>query len=273
MIRWAAVGGGRMAGALLRGSLAAGRLQPEQVAVAEPNREIRRQWEEAGCMTTASASELPAASAFLLCVKPQDLAAAAAQLADGRDLSGSLVVSIVAGVGSATLQETLAARTVVRAMPNTPAQIGAGCTFAYAADSAAGARQPVEQLFAAVGELFWVEDERLIDAATAVAGSGPAYAFSLIEAMAAAGVQLGLEPEAALAAAAQTVRGAASMVLQLRQDPAELRANVTSPGGTTEAALAVLDEKGFAGALQQAIESAHRRAGQLAREAGEEKKD
>ena len=264
MIQLAAVGGGKMAAALLGGARASGHLQPEQIAVAEPEQQLRRQWEEEGCQAVADASGLPAAAAYLLCVKPQDLAAAATQLAAGRAMDQALTVSIVAGARIESLKRMLGSDRIVRAMPNTPAQIGEGCTFAYAAAAAAADKEVVEQLFGAVGRVFWVGEESLLDAATALAGSGPAYAFALIEEMATAGVKLGLDQDAALAAAAQTVRGAASMVLKLGEDPARLRANVTSKGGTTEAALAALARNGFSAAVQEAIECAHRRAAQLA---------
>ncbi|MCY4325314.1 MAG: NAD(P)-binding domain-containing protein, partial [Betaproteobacteria bacterium] len=182
-----------MAAALLRGAQAAGILEPAQIAVAEPVEQLRRQWEQAGCQTVADASQLPEAAAYLLCVKPQDLAAAAGQLAGSRNLAKALTVSIVAGARVETLTRLLDSSLIVRTMPNTPAQIGEGCTFAYAAPAAVAGKEPVGQLFASVGKLLWVERENLIDAATAVAGSGPAYAFALIEAMTAAGKKLGLE--------------------------------------------------------------------------------
>lgn len=273
MIDWAAIGGGRMASALLRGCLAAGHLQPEQIAVADPNPQVLRHWQDAGCQTFAAADQLPEARSFLLCVKPQDLAAAAAQLAASRQISKSLTVSIVAGIGTETLQKMLGSDKIVRTMPNTPAQIGAGCTFAYATPAASNDKQPVKKLFESVGKLFWVENEELIDVATAISGSGPAYAFALIEAISEAGAKLGMERDIAVAATAQSLRGAAAMVLELKENPAILRAKVTSKGGTTEAAMAVLSEKGFSDAVQQAVRSAHQRAEQLAESARGKKKN
>ncbi len=270
MIAWACLGGGKMAGALLRGAVAAGAWQPEQLAVAEPSETLRRQWAQEGYQAVSSAAELPPAAAVLVCVKPQDLPAAARELSAGRDLSATPATSIVAGASVATLARLLGTCRIVRAMPNTPALLRTGCTFAFAGDADTADREQAAQLFSACGKLFWVEREELIDAATALSGSGPAYAYLLMEAMAEAGEQLGLERSVAAEAAAQTLAGAARMVQELGQGPAELRAAVTSKAGTTEAALEVLAQRGFTAAVGAAMAKASLRAAELAAAAEKE---
>lgn len=176
-----------------------------------------------------------------------------------------LVVSIAAGISSNKIAAGLATNRVVRTMPNTPAQIGKGVSGAFAGDAVTiEDRQLTEALLAAAGEVVWVEDETLIDAVTAVSGSGPAYVFHLVEAMAAAGEGEGLSPEQAMVLARQTVVGAAALMEADDSSAEQLRKNVTSPNGTTQAALDVLMAPGGLGALmKRAIGAARKRSEEL----------
>jgi pyrroline-5-carboxylate reductase len=179
----------------------------------------------------------------------------------------SLVVSILAGKRVADLSARLpAARAFVRAMPNTPAAIGRGMTGAFANDSVTPAQLALaDALLRAVGDVEWVANEALIDAVTAVSGSGPAYVFYLVEALAQAGVDAGLPPDLAERLARATIEGAGELLFrQPEVAAAELRRRVTSPGGTTAAALDVLmGSDGMAPLMTRAVEAARRRAGEL----------
>jgi len=257
------VGAGKMGRALLEGWLAAG-LDPAAVAIVEPAPAPEL---VALCQARGMALHAPEAApeVLVLAVKPQTFAAAAAALqVDGR----TLVVSIMAGKTLANIRERLpAAGPIVRAMPNTPAAVGRGVAAAVAERALDPTRKAwSENLFKAVGGFHWLGEERLIDAVTAISGSGPAYVFALVEALARAGAALGLPASVAEGLARATIEGAGEL---LHRDPAisaaTLRQNVTSPGGTTAAALAVLQgETGLDALLRQATAAAFRRAGELA---------
>lgn len=250
------LGGGNMAAALIGGLLKTGWAAGD-IVVAEPLAE-RADWlrRSFGVTVVAAGHALPAqADALVLAVKPQQMAAALA----GLSLKpGAVVVSIAAGVRLNTLQRLLGpGPAYVRTMPNTPALLGAGITGLFAPEgTAAEARALAEQLLTAAGACVWVDEESQLDAVTALSGSGPAYFFLLVEALREAGMKLGLSAEVAAQLAAQTCVGAARMVGESGLDAAVLRANVTSKGGTTEAALNHLESAGiraiFAEALQQA---------------------
>jgi pyrroline-5-carboxylate reductase len=175
------------------------------------------------------------------------------------------VVSIAAGVRVATLQKLLGTQAAyVRTMPNTPALLGAGITGLYApAPTPAAARTLAEQLLGTAGDCVWVSEEAQLDAVTALSGSGPAYFFLLVEALREAGAALGLPPEVAAQLAAQTCVGAARMVGESGLDAAQLRANVTSKGGTTEAAVNHLESAGLRAIFKAALQAADERAKQL----------
>lgn len=250
------LGGGNMAAALIGGLLKTG-WAASDVVVAEPLAE-RADWlrREFGVTVVAAGHGLPAeADALVLAVKPQQMAAALAGL---RLKPGAVVVSIAAGVRLATLQRLLGPTLAyVRTMPNTPALLGAGITGLFAPEGTANeARALAQQLLTAAGACVWVDTESQLDAVTALSGSGPAYFFLLVEALREAGTQLGLSAEVSAQLAAQTCVGAARMVGESGLDAAVLRANVTSKGGTTEAAVNHLESAGiramFAAALQQA---------------------
>lgn len=200
----------------------------------------------------------------VLAVKPQIMDGV---LGVARPLVGTetLVVSIAAGISSDKIVAGLGTDRVVRTMPNTPAQIGKGISGAFAGDAVTSEdRQLTEALLAAAGGVVWVENETLIDAVTAVSGSGPAYVFHLVEAMAAAGEGEGLSPEQAMVLARQTVIGAAALLEADDSTAAQLRKNVTSPNGTTQAALDVLMAPDGLGALmKRAISAARKRSEEL----------
>lgn len=263
-MKLACIGGGVMASALLQGRERVPELSA--VHIVEPQEASRKRLQADGLQAYATPAELPEGiEGVLLCVKPQDMRQACGELAEHVALEQLPVVSIAAGVTIAQLRSWLGGGLIVRTMPNTPLRIGKGCTFACAANEQAAAAAAIPlQLFAAAGLLLWVKDEELLDAATALSGSGPAYVYLLIETMAASAREMGLEPEDALAATLATVSGAAAMVEQTGTDPAELRRQVTSKGGTTQAALAALEQAGFGPALAEAMRAAQQRAAELA---------
>lgn len=262
------VGAGKMGGALLSGWLGRG-LNPRDVFLRDPNppAEIAQLVAERGIPLNFSIQDLAARkpSVVLLAVKPQMMDQVLPDLAP---LVGSetLFISIAAGVGLHRLGELLGAGVhVVRAMPNTPASVGRGVTVACAnALVTPEQRELTTSLLSAVGEADWVESEPLIDAVTAISGSGPAYVFYLTECLAAAGEALGLDADIALRLARATVSGAGEMLHQLDDTPSTLRKNVTSPGGTTAAALDVLmGENGLAVLMRRAAAAARDRSREL----------
>jgi pyrroline-5-carboxylate reductase len=262
----ALVGAGNMGLALLEGWSAQG-LSADRVVIVEPNPSDRLR---ALCAAQGfSLSGAPGAGPFdavVLAVKPQMLEAGAEAAAPfvGPE---SVVVSILAGKRVADISARLpAAGALVRAMPNTPAAIGRGMTGAYAsAGTSERQRALAHALLAAAGQVEWVDSETLIDAVTAVSGSGPAYVFYLVEALAAAGVEAGLPADLAGRLARATVEGAGELLYRQADVPAEtLRQRVTSPGGTTAAALSVLmAADGLAPLLARAVAAAKKRAGEL----------
>jgi pyrroline-5-carboxylate reductase len=263
------VGGGKMGEALLDGWLRHG-LGRDAVQVVEPD-DARRELVAGahGVVAVGRPEDLPATpapGALLLAVKPQAMDAALPAYAArvGRD---TLVLSIAAGKPIALLDRALGAGLgVVRAMPNTPAAVGRGVSVLCAnAGATGGQRALAERLMAAVGAVHWVEDEDLLHAVTAVSGSGPAYVFHLIEALAEAGARAGLPEPLATALARGTVVGAGELARRSEETAAQLRANVTSPGGTTAAALQVLTaEDGLKFLMARAVAAAARRSRELA---------
>jgi pyrroline-5-carboxylate reductase len=258
------VGAGKMGGAMLAGWLAGG-LKPEQTVVVEPMPSDELTALVARGVQVNPSTAGPAA-AVVIAVKPQGAAAALASLAP---MVGpqTVAVSIMAGRPLAFLEQHLPTGTAaVRAMPNTPAAIGRGMTVAVPnARVSAAQRDLAHQLLAATGAVEWVADEALMDAVTAVSGSGPAYVFLLAEALAKAGVAAGLPPELAAKLARETVSGSGELLHTSPLDAAVLRQNVTSPGGTTAAALGVLmAEPGLQALLDRAIDAATKRSRELA---------
>lgn len=259
------VGGGNMATALIKGLVDHPGLARE-VRVSDPSEAARsRLGTEPGVRCFASATEaIPGSDVIVLAVKPQVMPAVLAEIS-GLPEPGTLVVSVAAGTTISTLKQALGNSTpVVRTMPNTPALLGAGATGLYAApDCTANQRDLAEAIMNAVGDTVWVENEALIDVVTAVSGSGPAYFYLLTEALADAGAELGLPAEVARQLAVATAHGAGLMATQGDVDVAELRRRVTSPGGTTQAALESFEAEGFRDLVRNAAAAAVRRGREL----------
>lgn len=258
------LGGGNMAGALIGGLVAKG-FAARDISVIEVSPSAR---EKLAAQHGVRASSAPDKATFeaqvlVLAVKPQDMKAALASLGGG--VGGKLVVSIAAGVRIEALSRWLDGhRKIVRCMPNTPALIGAGITGLFAAPEVTPEeRGRAEAILRAVGEVVWIDEERLLDPVTAVSGSGPAYVFWFIEQLAASGEKLGLKKDVALKLALHTVLGAGKLAAASDDAPETLRKNVTSKGGTTEAALKVFDEERIAERFARALEAASRRGAQL----------
>ena len=209
------------------------------------------------------------ADIIVLAVKPQMMRQVCEQLAT-TITQHQLVISIAAGINCKSLSRWLGMTTIVRCMPNTPSLIQQGVSGLYATEHvSAQQRTQAEQLLAAVGLAVWLDDEHLLDAVTAVSGSGPAYFFLLIEAMTAAGVKLGLPAETAAQLAKHTAQGASAMACQSALDATQLRQQVTSPNGTTEAAIKAFQAGGFNQLVDTAMRSAAERSQQLAQQLSE----
>lgn len=207
-------------------------------------------------------------SIVIIAVKPQMMDAVLPKIAASKNLSDAAFVPVAAGTSVATFQSHFGAgAAIVRAMPNTPSQVGRGITIGYpTADVSAEQKTAIAELLEVTGGFDWVDREALIDAVTAVSGSGPAYVFHMVEAMAAAGEKAGLTPELALRLARATVEGAGELLYQSDLDAGTLRKNVTSPGGTTAAALDVLmGDHGLTPLMIKAVDAAKARAEELGR--------
>ena len=259
------VGAGKMGGAMLAGWLAGG-LDAVRAVVIEPHPsdEINALAAK-GVRLNPPAQDIGAVETLVVAVKPQSFREAGAKL---KPLVGSstLVVSIMAGTTIASIS-AVCGDSVVRAMPNTPAAIGRGITVAVAAnDVSADQRAVADALLRATGSVEWIDDESLIDAVTAVSGSGPAYVFLLAEELARAGVAAGLPQELATKLARETVAGSGELLHRSEADAATLRQNVTSPGGTTAAALEVLmGPDGMQSLMTRAVAAATQRSKDLAK--------
>jgi pyrroline-5-carboxylate reductase len=268
-VRIAFLGGGNMATALIGGLVSKG-ADPRSIAVIEVSPAAR---ERLGArypvhIATAPDAALARSDVLVIAVKPQDAKSALASVSVHRHL----VISIAAGVTLDSLSRWLGGhRNLVRCMPNTPALIGAGIAGLYALpEVSAEDRKKAETILQAAGEAVWVPEERLLDAVTAVSGSGPAYVFWFIEQLAAAAVKLGLQEEAAKKLALHTVLGAAKLAAASNESPVTLRKNVTSKGGTTEAALQVFEQEKIAERFLRAVQAAERRATELGKEQGKD---
>ncbi|MYF68888.1 MAG: pyrroline-5-carboxylate reductase [Proteobacteria bacterium] len=260
------VGGGNMGQALLRGWLADGR-RPASVHVVDPDERARAAIGSLGIEASPARPHSFRADVIVLAVKPHLVEGALqdyVDLADGR----ATLLTIAAGKTIAFYQGLLgSSAAIVRGMPNTPAAIGRGITALAASEVVGSARRRLcESLMTAVGQVVWLEDDGLMDSVTAVSGSGPAYVFLLIECLAAAAVKVGFEKELAERLSLATVAGAGAYAMASGADPAELRRQVTSPGGTTQAALEVLigDSRALESLLTEAVQAAARRSKELA---------
>jgi len=260
----AVIGGGRMGEAIVAGLLAAGSMGRDAIAVAEISEERHAAFERYGVRCVRDGHEIVGETEIvLLAVKPQVIDAVLAHVAD--DIAkGTIVVSIAAGITTARLERLLAEGTaVVRVMPNTPALVGQGMAVVSGGSAASsGEVERVRALFEAVGEAI-VLDERHQDAATAISGSGPAYAALFLDALSRAGVGQGLPRDVAQALALQTLIGTAGLLTTTGMHPEELIDAVSSPGGTTIAAIEALEAGGFRSAVHDAVAAAVRRAKEL----------
>ncbi|MDE2421488.1 MAG: pyrroline-5-carboxylate reductase [Gammaproteobacteria bacterium] len=254
------IGGGNMAQALIGGLLAEG-LPATMIRVAEPVAELRETLALRGVGVFATATEAVAdADVVVLAVKPQIIQTVLQELA--AHIADKLVISIAAGVSVATISSGLGGHArIVRAMPNTPALVQTGATGLYAAATLSQKdRDSAMDILSAAGLVLWVDDEALMHAVTAVSGSGPAYFFYLMESMIAAGIAQGLDEKTAKALTLQTALGAAQMAIISGDNPTKLRKNVTSPNGTTAAAIEHLDAQQVSQHIVDALSAAGQRS-------------
>ncbi|AMM28490.1 pyrroline-5-carboxylate reductase [Acinetobacter pittii] len=259
------IGGGNMAQALIGGLISRG-LPPTRITVSDPVEQIRQLLQEKEVhVTQDNVAAIKNADVVVLAVKPQVLATVLRPLKGL--LSDKLVISIIAGAEIQTISNLIDSNRIVRVMPNTPALVQTGAHGIYANDVVGTSdRELTSQILAATGLTIWVNSEAQIDAVTAVSGSGPAYFFYLMESMIRAGKNLGLDEKVATALTLQTALGAAQMAITSSNTPSELRKNVTSPNGTTQAALEVFDRAQISQNIQSALAAAQKRSQELAQE-------
>jgi pyrroline-5-carboxylate reductase len=264
--RIAFLGGGNMARAMIGGLLRTG-IEPACIAVGEPFETVRSALHRDLAVRTSAdnGAAIDGADSVIVAVKPQEAASVLGALQGRLSRARPLLVSICAGIRSDALQRWTGLETVVRAMPNRPALLGAGISALYASPAvSADARQRAANLLRSCGQVVWVSDEAQLDVVTALSGSGPAYFFLLAEQLAAAATRLGLDPETAKTLAAATLHGAGQMA-HTDTDMTAQRAAVTSKGGTTEAALAILMSEPVRQAVEAAVVAAARRSAELAK--------
>ena len=261
------IGSGNMAEALIRGIVAAEVYAPQDVFISdirqERLKELADRYGVTPCETNAQVVER--SETMVLSVKPQVMSDAL-QSIQGAATAGKLFISIAAGIKTAKIAAALGDIPIIRVMPNTPALIGEGASALFANDMAKPMLDKALSIFSAVGKAVAVEEEGLIDAVTAVSGSGPAYFFLLMEAMTEAAESLGLPPDVAKDLVLQTAKGAGLLATEADkggESPAVLRRKVTSPGGTTEAALKVLAANGFQKLIDDALTAARDRSREL----------
>jgi pyrroline-5-carboxylate reductase len=269
--RIAFVGAGNMASSIIGGLLDSGH-PPEHISAADPFAPSLQRLRELGPIAVFEDNVAAVASAdiIVLAVKPQVMAEATDSIAATVKANGALVVSIAAGVTIASMQARLGPQAaIVRCMPNTPALLGCGASGLFANhQTSREQREFAERVLSAAGITCWVDTEQELDAITALSGSGPAYFFLFMEAMVDAGVQLGLDPETAHKLTLQTGLGAARMALENTVELTELRRRVTSPGGTTERAIASFEQDGLRAIVATAMRAASDRAIEMAKEMG-----
>jgi pyrroline-5-carboxylate reductase len=272
----AILGGGNMAQAIVRGGVLARLLDTKRVGVAEIDGAKRRALNGLGVHVFDTAGGAvdwmlgtetrPGEGQLLVAVKPQSLAGLAPEIRGAMGAARRVVITILAGTPTTRVRDLLGQQTgIVRAMPNLAAQVGRGATAICLGDGAAVGDEVVAmRLFAGVGRLVMTIDESLMDAFTAVAGSGPAYVFYLAEAMARAAREVGLDEKTAMAVVAETIAGAGELLARSARVPADMRAAVTSKGGTTAAAIDVLDKSGVMQVVVRAIVAARDRGREIA---------
>lgn len=266
----ALIGCGNMGRSLAGGLVRAGWSGAGITGVDPDAAQRERTARDTGIATTADpTTAVTGADVVILAVKPQKLRETVQKLAPALRAGKPLVISVAAGIPVALIQGWAGTPVpVVRSMPNTPALIGAGATGAWASNEVTAAQRDLAgRILGAVGIVQWVGKEASLDLVTALSGCGPAYFFLLMEALMEAGTARGLAPDQARALTLQTALGAARMAAEAQESPGQLRRNVTSPGGTTEQALCVLEQGGFRELMARALAAAERRAGEMAREA------
>ena len=264
------IGAGNMAEAFIKGIISSGIYAPKSVMAADVRSErLKYLADEYGIRTTLDNAELVAESAIVfLSVKPQNMAKMLDAIA-GKLRDDVLVITIAAGITTSYLAKRLGEVPIIRTMPNTPAMVDEGATAIFNRNASAEALEGAVKLFGAVGKTVVLDDEDLLDAVTAVSGSGPAYFFLLMEEMVRSAEELGIPPDAAEELVYQTAKGAgvlAMMAYARNESPSELRRKVTSPGGTTEAAMRVFREGNFGGSVFAAIARARDRGRELSQE-------
>ena len=261
------IGAGNMAGSLINGLISDG-YDPACILASDTNAAaLAAMSRRTGVCTTADNAVAADADVVVLAVKPQMLQGVAREIAPIVQLRRPLVISIAAGIREDALEGWLGGGVaLVRTMPNTPAMIGAGATVLHAGPGVTEEqRDSAESILRSVGLTRWVDDEGLLDAVTAVSGSGPAYFFLVMEAMEAAAIDLGIPRETARLLTLQTALGAARMAIESDEEPATLRRRVTSPGGTTERAVAAFEEGGLRELFARALAAARDRSVELSR--------
>ena len=258
------IGGGVMGEAMVKCLVDQKVVSPSDIVISDIN-ELRREMLAREYKVKASADSkraVESADVIVLAIKPGDLAEVMEAIKDS--LKQQAVLSIVAGASLATLTNGLGYRNVIRAMPNMPAQIGLGMTvWTTTAELSKERKKIARSILSALGREIYFTDEKYINMATALSGSGPAYVFLFIEALTDAGVNIGLSCKEAQELALQTILGSVEMVQKVGKHPAELRNMVTSPGGTTAAALAQLEKGGFRSSVLEAVVAAYEKARQL----------
>lgn len=273
MCRCGFIGAGNMATSLIGGLIADG-FPAQSIKISDvDNEKCRALRSRLGIEVAVDNPSLVTASDIVvLAVKPQQIPGVAREIAPHVQASQPLIVSIAAGIREEDLEKWLGGKVaIVRSMPNTPALVQSGATGLHANRHVSSQqRDQAESLLRAVGITVWLEREELLDAVTAVSGSGPAYFFLLMEAMELAGLDLGLSPETARLLVEQTALGSAKLVLEAGAGPGELRRRVTSPGGTTERAIEVLAQTGFEQNIRQALQAAYQRSRELSEQFGKQ---
>lgn len=261
------IGGGNMARSLIGGLLADG-VDPQRVWVAEPDGEHRAALAAQFGVHISAGNEpvAEAVEALVLAVKPQQMKDVCREIGAAVQRRKPLLISIAAGIRLEALQRWLGdTPALVRTMPNTPALVQSGATALYASPQVTHVqRELAEGIMRAVGLTLWLDEEAQMDAVTALSGSGPAYFFLVMEAMQQAGIQLGLSPDSARLLTRQTAFGAAKMALESREEAAVLRRQVTSPGGTTERAVGILQQGELEALFTRALTGARDRSRELA---------
>lgn len=265
------IGAGNMARSIIGGLIEQG-VPASNLRASDPSEECLQQLALLGPVVTSveNREAVQGSDVVVLAVKPQVMNAVTSDIREAVDAQGALVISIAAGITLSSLEAGLGTGTpIVRCMPNTPALLRSGATALYANSAAAAEqRELAEAILAAVGSVCWVEEESMLDAVTALSGSGPAYFFLFMEAMSAAGEQLGLDAETSRSLAIQTGLGACQMAAEGEVELEELRRRVTSPGGTTAAALQSFEEADLRGTIESAMRAAAARAAEMARDMG-----